>query len=845
MLGREADLDGILALIDDPSRRLITVTGAGGVGKTRLAVHIATTMVDEFERDVVYVPLASVREADLVLLTIGQALDLTFDVNETIEDQLVQAIAKRSRLLLILDNFEQLLGAAQGVGRLLARCPGATILITSQTALAIPGEQLFPLLPLPTPPLEHTSAESILRSDAVALFIARARAVKPALAVDDRQAATIAEICRRLDGLPLAIELAAARTNILSPNALLARLSNRLHVLQGERRGVPDRLRTMRHAIAWSYDLLTAAEQALFRQLAVFAGGFSLDAVERLFQKAEDGRDSLTVLGALVDHSLVQAHASSVGEARFLMLETLREYGLEQLDLRGEVTAAHVAHATYFQGLAEEAEPHLTGSGQEAWLNRLEPEWENFRVAVDWTLAHGQPRFALRITGATWRFSLARGHLAEGRDWIARALDATPEDATADRIRGLNGGGYLAVNQADLDAAQAGFEEARSLASDIGHQAGEHLALIGLGQVAQNRSEFDQAITYQSQALEIANELGEPRAIGIALGNMGYVSYFQGKTEDTERFWEEARRIVASLGDQVAEAVTSSNLGTLALEQGDFERAETLLSRALELQRRLDDSVTIPTTLTNLADTWHHLGDYTLANDLFAEVVGRFRNNGNRGSEGTCLSSYALLAVAESDFPRAASMLLESTRLVMEMGEQFTITENADLLAEIATAQGKYVAAIELLAGSDTLRRALGSAPKPVKQAQLARINQVLKRNVNDSLYRHHWLVGADLDLVALSRRISIVARDIIGPKQIQPLLTEPTDATPAPSHSLTTRELQVLRLLTQGLSTREISEALYISPRTATTHINNIFGKLEVSSRAAAVAYAMRSGLA
>ncbi|MEJ7901076.1 MAG: LuxR C-terminal-related transcriptional regulator, partial [Thermomicrobiales bacterium] len=254
------------------------------------------------------------------------------------------------------------------------------------------------------------------------------------------------------------------------------------------------------------------------------------------------------------------------------------------------------------------------------------------------------------------------------------------------------------------------------------------------------------------------------------------------------------------------------------------------------------DSVT---TLTNLADTWHHLGDYTLANDLFAEAVSRFRNNGNRGSEGTCLSSYALLAVAESDFPRAASMLLESTRLVMEMGEQFTITENADLLAEIATAQGKYVAAIELLAGSDTLRRELGSAPKPVKQAQLARINQVLKRNVNDSLYRHHWLVGADLDLVALSRRIAIVARDIIGPKQIQPLLTEPRDATPAPSHSLTTRELQVLRLLTQGLSTREISEALYISPRTATTHINNIFGKLEVSSRAAAVAYAMRSGLA
>jgi DNA-binding CsgD family transcriptional regulator len=233
-----------------------------------------------------------------------------------------------------------------------------------------------------------------------------------------------------------------------------------------------------------------------------------------------------------------------------------------------------------------------------------------------------------------------------------------------------------------------------------------------------------------------------------------------------------------------------------------------------------------------------------LANDLFAEAVARFRHNGNRGSEGTCLSSYALLAVAEVDFPRAASMILESTRLVTEMGEQFTITENADLLAEIGAALGKYVSAIELLAGSDRLRRELGSAPKPVKQAQLARIDQVLKQHVNSRLYRHHWLVGAELDLAALSRRIAIVARDIIGPKQLQPSLTEAPGPATDPGHNLTARELEVLRLLTQGRSTREISEALYISPRTATTHINNIFGKLEVSSRAAAVGYAMRTGL-
>lgn len=841
VVGREAELDQLLALVDEPSNRLITLTGPGGVGKTRLALHLATTLIDEFHRDVVYVPLAAIRDAELVLPTIGQALEVTFDASDLYEERLVQALRDRPRLLL-LDNFEQLLGAAPSVANLLARCPASTIMITSQSALAVPGEQLYPLHPLASPPPDHITADDIMRADAVTLFVARARAVKPDFVIDDHIAVIIADICRRLDGLPLAIELAATRMNILSPDALLARISNRLRILGGERRGVPDRLRTMRHAIAWSYDLLSTSEQWLFRRMSVFAGGFSLDAVEAVFQGTDDGRDAWTVLTALVDRSVVQAISQPSGETRFLMLETLRDYGLEQLDLLEEATDARLSHATWVLTLADAAEPHLTSGDQELWLGRLEPEWENIRSAMEWSLTNGHSETALRIMGSLWRFCLTHGHVSEGRSWLESTLDATTNQKSPLRTQALNGAGYLALNQTDLDAAQRSFEHARELAIGIGHKPDEHLALIGLGQVAQNRSDFITALAHQSRALDVAREIDDPRAIGIALGNMGYVSYFQGNADDAARFWEETRKIVNALGDHVSEATVASNLGTLAMETGDFERARTLLSRALELQRRLDYSAGIPTTLTNLADTWHRLGDFTLANDLFAEAVTRFRNNGNKGNEGTCLSSYALLAFAEKDFIRAASMILESTRLVIEMGEQFTISENADLLAEICTARGNYMAAVEILAASEALRQALGSKPKPFKQAQLLRISQALRQSVSEEVYTHHWRLGAKLDLAALSRRITIVSREIIGTRQPKPTLPEPE--APDLGHNLTNRELEVLRLLAQGRSTREISDTLFISPRTTTTHINNIFGKLEVSSRTAAVAYVMRAGL-
>jgi len=842
VVGRDADLDRVLALIDEPSNRLITLTGPGGVGKTRLALHIAATLIDEFERDVVYVPLAAIRDAELVLPTIGQALGVTVAATDSWEDRLVGALGERQSLLLVLDNFEQLLDAALSVANLLARCPETTILITSQAALGIAGEQLYPLPPLPTPAQDQTTADAIMRADAVALFVARAQAVKPTIVIDDRSAMTIAEICRRLDGLPLAIELAAARVNILSPNALLARLSNRLQVLQGERRGVPDRLRTMRHAIAWSYELLTPAEQELFRRMSVFAGGFSLEAAEALFAVGDDQRDAWTVLSVLVDHSLVQAASHPAGDVRFLILETLRDYGLEQLDLRGETDVARKSHAMYFLELSETAEPRILGIDQELWLKKLESEWENLRTAMEWSLQAGEEVIVLRILSAIRRFCTARGHVTESRGFLERALAATSADQSMSRCRGLIAAGNLAEDQGDLDIAQRYFTQSRDIAIGLGDKTNEAMSLIGLGYVAHDRGDYAAALDSHGRAATLGREIDDRRCLGTALGNLASVSYFRGNLDAARRYWEESGQIFRALGDHLTEALAIGNLGSVAAEQGDFDLAERLQRKVLALQRRLGNAPNIALALINLADISQHLGDFTLANDQLSEAIPILRELGLKGQEGIGLNTLAAATFAQGDAPRAAAIILESVRLLSEVGDQLSIAGNTDLLARICEARESHGVAIELMAAAAALRGRLGSVANTVNQAEIDALAERLRMSVSAGDFERHWQAGSGLDLGALTRRIVIVAREIVGPLRPRPVLPEPV--APEPEHNLTNREIEVLRLLTEGSSTRDISGALFISPRTATTHINNIFVKLEVSSRSAAVAWAMRAGL-
>ena len=841
LLGREAELDHVLALIDEPGNRLVTIMGPGGVGKTRLALHVATTQANEFGRDVVYVPLAAVRDPHLVLDSIAQAMGGLMDIGNGFEERIAADLRERSPLL-VLDNFEQLLDAAPLVGALLARAPECTALVTSQVALGIEGEQLYPLLPLPTPVEGEARVEAILQSEAVSLFVARARAVKPGLVIDAPSAITIAEICRRLDGLPLAIELAAARSNILSPNALLARLSNRLQVLGSDRRGVPDRLRTMRNAIAWSYDLLTPDEQSLFRHLSVFAGGVSLDAVEAVFS-GEDGRDAYSVLAALVDHSLLQSQPLDSGEMRFLMLETLRHYGLEQLEQRGELDAANLAHAAYLLDLAETAGPHLTGHTQQEWLLRLDPEWENMRAALDWCLEHGQGEIALRIMGVLWRFCGTRGHVVEGRAFVARALAATPDTDSHARTHALYGSGYLAEDLRDLDVARGYFQQAQEMAARTGDALLESRSLIGLGTVEHDRGEYAVAIGFHERALALARKINDQRAIAIALGNLATVSYYRGKLDDAEQYWEESRARLRAVGDLQAEALAASNLGALAHERGEYARAQELLVRAIELQREMNNVRDLPFSVANLADTLYRLGDFDQAEELFASAVAGFREYADAGNEAIITGSYAKMVATRGDAARAAAMIRESMTVLVAIGDRLNVVRNAETLAAICQAHGDQATAVELLAATAAMREELGAALNPVERGEVETILSRARTALGEDRFAAQWSAGEGVDLDALVRRMDAVAEGIAGGGQIA-VVPEPEPEPEPVEHNLTSREIEVLGLLAEGRSTKEISELLFISPRTTTTHVNNILGKLGMTSRTAAVAYAMRVGL-
>ena len=442
-IGRTKEVEQVEALLADA--RLVTLTGPAGTGKTRLGLHVTERMADTFDHGVDFVSLASVTDPGLVASTIAQALDFEPPGAMSPMERLKRGLQNQDRLL-VLDNFEQVAAAASVIAELLRACPRLRVLATSRVPLHVSGEQEVPVPPLDLPDaLEGDDLDAVQAAPAVALFVERARAVDPDFALTSENAPAVAELCQRLDGLPLAIELAAARVKLLAPQALLTRLEGRLDLLTGGPRDHPERHQTLRHAIAWSYDLLDEAHRQLFRRLAVFVGGCTLEAIEAV------GRDvPLDRVAALVDHSLLRREPGPEGEPRFSMLETIRAYGIEQLEQHGDLDTARRAHALYVLDVAEQAAGELTGADQAAWLNRLESEHGNLRVALRWALDQGEDATALRLGAALWRFWLVRGHLIEGRQWLETILAATdPSVAPMVRAQVLNAMGTFAHNQGD------------------------------------------------------------------------------------------------------------------------------------------------------------------------------------------------------------------------------------------------------------------------------------------------------------------------------------------------------------------------------------------------------------
>ncbi len=579
LVGRAAEIAAIRALLARADCRLITLTGAPGIGKTRLALAVAAA-----ERDVTVVSLAPIRDPALVIPVLARALDVRIRAGTPPLAQLAAALRPRTALL-VLDNFEHVVEAGPQVAELLAACPGLKALITSRSVLRVRGEHEFVVPPLALPDLFRPLPPAALgRCEAVAFFAQCARAILPDFCLSEANARAVAEICVRLEGLPLAIELAVPRLKLFSPDALRDRLERLLPWLTDGPRDLPARQRTLRDAIAWSHDLLDEDERRLFRRLGVFVGGWTLAAAARVCADADAAGDTVAAgVASLLDKSLVRRLPHPDEDVRFGMLETVREYALEQLAERGEADALRCRHAGYYADLAAETEPKLYGPEQAAWLERLEREHDNLRAALAWLLDRGEAEAALRLVGNLRNFWIVRDHLAEGQRWAEAALAAGPDAPAMTRARALSAAASFALRRGDYPLARAGFTEELGLLRTLGDKRHVAQTLLNLGQVANIEGEHAQAVALFEESMSLARAIGDRRTLARALNQLGEIARHNGDDARAAGRYEESLSLWRALGERERIAMVLHNLGPVVARLGEPQRAVALLSESLAL----------------------------------------------------------------------------------------------------------------------------------------------------------------------------------------------------------------------------------------------------------------------
>ncbi|MGH2532941.1 MAG: ATP-binding protein [Thermomicrobiales bacterium] len=594
IVGRLKETAAATALLIRPETRLLTLIGPGGVGKTRLAIEVASRAAVAFPDGVSFVDLAPIRDPALVVSAIARAREVQSDGDQTLRDQLIASLAS-CRALIVLDNVEHLAAAATDIADLLAACQGLTFLTTSRAPLHIRAEQEYHVEPLVTPRLDSLPPTSELAQiPAVDLFLRRAEAANRSFAMTEGNAPIVAEIAVRLDGLPLAIELAAARVKILPPSALLARLEHRLPLLTGGARDLPARLQALRTTIDWSYDLLSPEEQRLFRRLSVFAWGCSLDAAEAVGSSASSSLDSiLDLLTALVDKSLLRIADGEADGPRFGMLETIREYGREALAAAGEEEDARCLHAAWYLAFAGQAETELSGPAQELWYARLEAEHDNLRAALGWAIDGGDAAIAMRLGSCLWRFWDTRGYYVEGRAWLERALSLSGDVEPGTKARAAGGAGVMASRQGNHEQAAAHFLQAQALYREAGDQSGLAGSLNDLAIVLCALDEYDRARTLHEEALALYRALGHQVQIARVLGNLGMLAQDLKEYDRAAELHAESLAIRRAVGDLNGVAGALVGLALVANAQGRHDEAAELQKEALELFRSLGNQVFI------------------------------------------------------------------------------------------------------------------------------------------------------------------------------------------------------------------------------------------------------------
>jgi predicted ATPase/DNA-binding CsgD family transcriptional regulator len=603
MFGRDTELAEIRRLLIEEGVRLLTLTGPGGTGKTRLAQAVAAQDWAAGDRGTCFVELGAVDDATLVPATIAQALGVQESGSEPITT-ILRDVLGRSAILLVLDNFERVVPAASRLAEILAVGLDVVCIVTSREPLHIRAEQVFPVGPLPVPPASLSDPRAIAASPSVALFLDRGRARRPDFALTQANASVVAEICRRLDGLPLAIELAAAQVSVLSPRAVLARLEAREPFVLDGGRDRPARHQTLAAAVSWSYDLLDPIAQRVFRRCGVFSGTFAAPAVAALTQPGDASGDPLGTLALLADKHLVHVAEPRADETRFRLLETIRTFALDALGESGELAETRARHAAYFLTLAEHVEPALLGPEMGETLDRLEREYDNFRTALTWSLDADEPNaleVGLRLAGALHRFWMLRGRLSEAREWLGRALPRSANLPIEVRAKALNAAGVLAGVQGDHAAAETLFHESFRLWQAAGNSIRMAAAMGNLGLTAQDRQDLAQALACFEQAQVLYAAGDDRRGIAVSLGSRAHLARQQGAIQESVELLEEALTIFRDVGDPRGIANALVNLGHVRVALRQPDQSTPYFREALELRRSLGNTLGIAECLEGFA----------------------------------------------------------------------------------------------------------------------------------------------------------------------------------------------------------------------------------------------------
>jgi predicted ATPase/class 3 adenylate cyclase/DNA-binding CsgD family transcriptional regulator len=852
LIGREQEVATALNFLRREHVRLLTLTGPGGTGKTRLGLQVAAELSEAFSDGVYFVNLAPISDPEFVVPAIAQTLDVKELAGQPLL-VLLKAFLREKHLLLLLDNFEQVVGAAVHVADLLAACPNLSVMVTSRMMLHVRGEQEYAVPPLAVPdPKRLPDLLALSQYEAVALFIQRAQAVKSEFQVTNANAPAVAEICVRLDGLPLAIELAAARSKLLPPPALLARLSQRLVVLTSGARDAPARQQTLRNTIEWSYQLLDADEQRLFQRLSVFVGGCTLEAIEAVCAALDTTAAAVPLLdgiASLIDKSLLQQTEREGEEPRLLMLETIREYGLEALEASAEVQVTRQAHATYYLRLAEEAEPELVGPQQVNWLERLEREHDNLRAVMQWAMEQAggdetghRKETTLRLSAALRRFWLMHGHISEGRSFIEQALTARQGIVASVQAKALQAAASLAVFIDDTERAEMLCAESLRLCRELGGRAGIAFSLLLLGALASTMGNSHGARMHTEEALALFREVGDKGGIAWSLSNLAEFMSYQGGYARARALFEESLAMHRASGDMRGIASSLIHLAwVLFVSQGDPATAHSRLQEGLALFRELGDKGNIAWSYSLLGRIVLSQGNTTAGRALLEESMMLSRELGSQWGIAEPLTVLAQEEASQGDLAAARTLYEKSLTIAREWNYKDLLPTCLEGLAAVVGVQGEPAWAAQLWGAAEVLREAMETPIPPIYHADYDRSVAAARAHLGEKAFAAAWAEGRTMTPEQAFAAQGLTTRSVLIP--VEASAVSPMKSTAYPD-GLTAREVEVLSLLATGLTDAQIAEHLVLSLHTVHAHLRTIYSKLGVTSRSAATRYAFEHQL-